>query len=88
MTGRPSSRAAIAAATASCAMPSLEPKPPPTIGREQADLLRLDAEGVGELVAVVLEHLVAAAQLQAVAVPGGDGGVRLHRRAGVRPGVR
>jgi AraC-like DNA-binding protein len=74
----------MAAATASGAIPSLAPKPPPTKGDRTLTFSGLDAERVGEFVAVVLQHLVAAAQEQRIALPLCDRSVHLQRRAVVR----
>ena len=50
------------------------------IGGEHLHLVRRKPDGLGHLLHVVRDELVAAVQRQRVAVIGGDAGVRLHRR--------
>ena len=51
------------------------------IGRQHADIVRHDMQRIGQFVDIEIEHLVATAQGQLVAVPAGDCTMRLHRRA-------
>ena len=48
---------------------------------EHADILRIDLQRIGQLVDIVIQHLIAAAQGQLVAFPAGDRTMRLHRGA-------
>ena len=49
--------------------------------RQHPDILRHDMQRVGQFVDIIIEHLIAAAQRQLVAIPTGNGAMRFHRGA-------
>ena len=53
------------------------------IGRDQADIVLGNTQRLGDVAAAPGDHLVGGPDRQLVALPGGDGGVRLHHGVGV-----
>ena len=78
--GPPAARAPSAASTASARRNSLPPKPPPMYGEMTRTFSFGDAQRLRQVGRAPVDHLVRGPERQLVAVPRGDGGMRLHHR--------
>ena len=56
------------------------------IGGQKPDIGRINAQGIGQFIPVIFQHLIGPVQRQLVAFPAGNRGMRLHRGTGLGRG--